>query len=101
MRSSARFPCSGVATRSPWSPRVTRANLVEAPTPRTWRRVVSEHPRKLRLLDWVRYSRGKDRWFFDDGVHVKKKHIGRYAGCIKQALSRYRSAEHPCSPDRR
>jgi hypothetical protein len=62
------------------------------------RRVVSEHPRKLRLLDWVRYSRGKDRWFFDDGVHVKKKHIGRYVGCIKQALPRYRSAEHLCSP---
>jgi len=64
------------------------------------RRVVSEHPRKLRLLDWVRYSRGKDNWFFDDGVHVKKKHIGRYVSCIKQGLPRYRSAEHPCSPNR-
>ena len=29
------LPLLRVATRSPWSPRVTRANLVEAPTPRT------------------------------------------------------------------
>lgn len=64
------------------------------------RRVVAEHPRKLRLLDWVRYSRGKDKWFLGDGVHVKRKYIGRYVGCIKQALPRYRSAEHPCSPHR-
>ena len=50
------------------------------------------------MLDWVRYSRGKDHWFLGDGVHLKERYADRYVSCIKQALPRFQREGHPCSP---
>ena len=34
------------------------------------RRVAREHPTRVLLLDWVRYSRGRGGWFSGDGLHL-------------------------------
>ena len=62
------------------------------------RKAARRHPRKIKLLDWVRYSDGKDHWFGGDGLHLKREYADRYVSCIKQALPRYRKRAHRCSP---
>lgn len=62
------------------------------------RRAAELYPDKIKLLDWVRYSRGNEHWFGGDGLHVKREYTSRHVGCIKQALTRYRKPGHPCSP---
>jgi hypothetical protein len=62
------------------------------------RQAVLRHPKKLDLLDWVRYSRGREHWFMGDGVHLEEEYAYRYLSCIKQALARYQREGHPCSP---
>ena len=65
----------------------------------TIREAAGLHPRKISALDWKRYSRGKDHWFGSDGLHVTREGRDAYVRCIKQALPRYRTPGHPCSPD--
>ena len=65
----------------------------------TIREAARRYPRKVGVLDWKRYSRGKRGWFGSDGLHVTRKGRDAYVRCIKQALPRYRDAGHSCSPD--
>ena len=44
------------------------------------------HPRNLKLLDWVRFSRGHGSWFSGDGLHLSWAGVAAYVRCIRRAL---------------
>jgi hypothetical protein len=44
------------------------------------------HPRRIKLLDWVRYSRGHRGWFSGDGVHLTYTGVTRYVRCLRRSL---------------
>jgi hypothetical protein len=44
------------------------------------------HPRNVKLLDWVRLSRGHGSWFSGDGLHLSWSGVAAYVRCIRGAL---------------
>ena len=60
------------------------------------------HPNRVKVIDWVRYSRGRD-WFSRDGIHPNRRGRDAYVRCVSQALPfAGRGApprrRHPCAP---
>ncbi len=43
------------------------------------RRVARRFPRRVRLLDWVRHSRGRRGWFAGDGLHLSRSGVRAFA----------------------
>jgi hypothetical protein len=81
----------------------------------TVRRAARRWPEMVKVLDWVRASRGRRGWFGSDGIHLTRPGLDAYVRCIKQALP-YAHAKpqaaaagrggragaarrHPCAPD--
>ena len=65
------------------------------------------HPRRIELLDWVRFSRGHGSWFGGDGIHLTWTGVTNYVRCIRRSLrfaagpSASASARrHPCASRR-
>jgi hypothetical protein len=50
------------------------------------RAAVHAHPRNLKLLDWVRLSRGHGSWFGGDGIHLTATGVRNYVRCIRRSL---------------
>ena len=50
------------------------------------RAAVRAHPRNLKLLDWVRLSRGHGSWFGGDGIHLTSTGVTHYVRCIRRVL---------------
>ena len=44
------------------------------------------HPRRIKLLDWVRVSRGHRGWFGGDGVHLTHTGVKSYVRCLRRSL---------------
>ena len=44
------------------------------------------HPRRIKLLDWVRFSRGHGGWFGGDGVHLTDTGVTKYVRCLRRSL---------------
>jgi hypothetical protein len=44
------------------------------------------HPRRIKVIDWVRYSRGHGGWFGGDGIHLTYKGVENYVRCIRRSL---------------
>src|SRR5687768_1986571 len=44
------------------------------------------HPRNLKLLDWVRFSRGHGSWFGGDGIHLTWTGVRNYVRCFTRVL---------------
>jgi hypothetical protein len=62
------------------------------------------HPRNIKLIDWVRFSRGHGGWFGGDGIHLTYTGVTKYVRCIRRSLrfaagpSASASARrHPCA----
>jgi hypothetical protein len=49
------------------------------------RRAARRFPRRVRLLDWVRHSRGKSGWFGGDGLHLSRRGARAYARLLGRA----------------
>lgn len=62
------------------------------------------HPRNVKVLDWVRFSRGHGSWFSGDGLHLSWAGVRAYVRCIRRALP-FRNGprtvanrrRHPCA----
>lgn len=62
------------------------------------------HPRRIKVLDWVRFSRGHGGWFSGDGIHLSYTGVTNYVRCIGRSL-RYAAGprasasarRHPCA----
>jgi hypothetical protein len=70
---------------------------------RTIRAAVRAHPRNLKLIDWVRFSRGHGNWFSGDGIHLSWTGVTNYVRCIRRALrfaagprAAVSARRHPC-----
>ena len=50
------------------------------------REATRAHPRNLKLLDWVRYSRGHGSWFGGDGIHLTMTGVKNYVRFIRRSL---------------
>ncbi len=50
------------------------------------RDAVRAHPRNLKLLDWVRFSRGHRNWFSGDGIHLSWTGVENYVRCFRRSL---------------
>jgi hypothetical protein len=44
------------------------------------------HPRRIKLLDWVRFSRGHGHWFGGDGIHLTYTGVTNYVRLIRRSL---------------
>jgi hypothetical protein len=44
------------------------------------------HPRRIKVLDWVRYSRGQSGWFGPDGIHLTYTGVTNYVRFIRRSL---------------
>jgi hypothetical protein len=44
------------------------------------------HPRRIKVIDWVRYSRGHGGWFGGDGIHLTYKGVTNYVRFIRRSL---------------
>lgn len=44
------------------------------------------HPRKIKLIDWVRVSRGHGSWFGGDGIHLTSTGVRNYVRLIRRVL---------------
>ncbi len=44
------------------------------------------HPRRIKLLDWVRFSAGQGSWFGGDGVHLTYTGVTNYVRFIRRSL---------------
>ena len=62
------------------------------------------HPRRIKVIDWVRFSRGHGGWFGGDGIHLTYTGVDKYVRCIRRSLrfaagpSASASARrHPCA----
>jgi hypothetical protein len=71
------------------------------------RAAVRAHPRNLKLLDWVRFSRGHGSWFGGDGIHLTSTGVRNYVRCLRRALSfaagpraSASARRHPCASRR-
>ena len=61
------------------------------------RRAARRFPRRVRLLDWVRHSRGRSGWFAGDGLHLSRTGARAYA----RLLGRATRMRPPVSRERR
>ncbi len=52
---------------------------------RAMRRAARRFPKRVRLLDWVRVSRGKGGWFGGDGLHLTRAGARAYARLLGRA----------------
>ena len=50
------------------------------------RRAARRFPKRVRLLDWVRHSRGKGGWFAGDGLHLTRAGARAYARLLGRAV---------------
>ncbi len=64
---------------------------------RVMRLIARRFPRRVRLLDWVRHSRGRLGWFAGDGLHLS----GSGARAFARLLGRAKRMEPPLSARRR
>ena len=44
------------------------------------------HPRRIKVIDWVRFSRGHGSWFGPDGIHLTYTGVTKYVRCIRRSL---------------
>jgi hypothetical protein len=44
------------------------------------------HPHRIKVLDWVRYSRGQGSWFGPDGIHLTYTGVTNYVRFIRRSL---------------
>ena len=44
------------------------------------------HPRRIKVIDWVRYSRGHGSWFGGDGIHLTYTGVTNYVRFIRRSL---------------
>ena len=44
------------------------------------------HPKRIKVIDWVRFSRGHRGWFGPDGIHLTYTGVRNYVRCIRRAL---------------
>jgi hypothetical protein len=44
------------------------------------------HPRRIKVIDWVRYSRGRGSWFGGDGIHLTYTGVTNYVRFIRRCL---------------
>ena len=44
------------------------------------------HPHRIKVLDWVRYSRGQGGWFGPDGIHLTYTGVTNYVRFIRRSL---------------
>ncbi len=44
------------------------------------------HPRRIKLIDWVRFSRGHRSWFGGDGIHLTYTGVTNYVRCLRRSL---------------
>jgi len=76
---------------------------------RTLRAAARAHPRRLKLIDWVRFSRGHGSWFGGDGIHLTYRGVRNYVRCIRRVLvfadgpkdGAASARRHPCASWRR
>jgi hypothetical protein len=54
--------------------------------PQTIRAAARAHPRRIKLIDWVRFSRGHASWFGNDGIHLTHTGVQKYVRCIRRSL---------------
>jgi hypothetical protein len=75
--------------------------------PATIRAAARAHPRNIKLVDWVRFSRGHGNWFGPDGIHLTYTGVTNYVRCLRRSL-RYANGprasadarRHPCASRR-
>jgi len=44
------------------------------------------HPHRIRVLDWLSFSTGRDAWFYGDGTHLRPSGARAYARLLARAL---------------
>ena len=44
------------------------------------------HPRRIKVIDWVHYSRGRSSWFGGDGIHLTYSGVTNYVDFIRHSL---------------
>jgi hypothetical protein len=62
------------------------------------------HPRRINVIDWVRFSRGHGNWFGGDGIHLTYTGVENYVRCLKRSLrfangprAAASARRHPCA----
>ena len=62
------------------------------------------HPRNIKVIDWVRFSRGHGSWFGGDGIHLTYTGVENYVRCLKRSLrfangprASASARRHPCA----
>jgi hypothetical protein len=70
------------------------------------RAAAKAHPHNVKLIDWVKFSRGHGSWFSGDGLHLSWAGVDAYVRCIRHILpfaagpldaSSARGRRHPCA----
>ena len=76
--------------------------------PQTIRAAGRAHPRRIKVIDWVRFSRGHGGWFGGDGIHLTYTGVENYVRCIRRSLrfaagprASASARRHPCASWRR
>ena len=44
------------------------------------------HPRRIKVIDWVKVSRGHGGWFGPDGIHLTHTGVRKYVRCLRRSL---------------
>ena len=62
------------------------------------------HPRNIKVIDWVRFSRGHGSWFGGDGIHLTYTGVTNYVRCLRRSLrwangprASASARRHPCA----
>ena len=65
------------------------------------------HPNRIKVIDWVRFSRGHGSWFGGDGIHLTYTGVDNYVRCIRRSLrfaagprASASAGRHPCASRR-
>ena len=53
---------------------------------RRMRAAARAHPHRIKLLDWLRFSRGHGSWFGGDGIHLTYTGVTNYVRFIRRSL---------------
>jgi hypothetical protein len=72
--------------------------ILGLPTHRTWfgkpgtdtaviRQMAGRYPKRIRLMDWVRYAQPHPAWFVNDGLHTNDIGSRKFANFIADALA--------------